>query len=103
MDELRGEQEMEKTQFSQFVEKLKTDADLRQKVVDAEQAAARDMDALKRIAADEGYDISGEIGRPQKAQPTPTAREMENSICFLTCCWIETSVWDTEGPSIGGF
>jgi hypothetical protein len=56
-----------------------------------------------QIAAEAGYDISGEIGRPATMQPTPTDQEMENATCVLTCCWVETSVWDTEGPSIGGF
>ena len=96
-------QEMEGSQVSDFVQRLKTDEVFRQRIIDAEKAAARDVDLIQQIAAEEGYDISGEIGRPSNLQLTPTDQEMENLICLLTCCWVETSVWTTEGPSIGGF
>ncbi|MFD3676432.1 hypothetical protein [Streptomyces sp. NPDC058613] len=77
------------SQFSEFVEKLKTDVHLRQKVLFAEHAVARDMDTLSRIAADEGFDIS-EITRPPQGQPTPTDSEMD--AMSATCCWVFTSV-----------
>jgi hypothetical protein len=83
---------MDGSQFSQFVEKLKTDADLRQKVIDLEKGVVHDLDTLRRIAADEGFDITAEMGRPQNAQPTPTAGEIENNRCLLTCCIVLTSV-----------
>jgi predicted ribosomally synthesized peptide with nif11-like leader len=94
---------MEGSQISQFIERIKSDEAFRQRIIDAEQAAARDVESISQIAAEAGYDISGEIGRPATMQPTPTDQEMENATCVLTCCWVETSVWDTEGPSIGGF
>lgn len=94
---------MADSELSLFIERIKTDDALRQKIVYAEKAAARGMDSIQQIAAEAGYNITGAISRPAKSQLTPTAREMENTACFLTCCWVETSVWDTEGPSIGGF
>ncbi len=94
---------MEGSQLALFVERLKTDEALRERVIEAEEAAARGLDSIRRIAADAGYDIAGELGRPGPVQPTPTDQEVENAICWLTCCLFETSVWDTEGPSIGGF
>lgn len=105
------------SQFAAFIERIKTDDVLRQRVIDAEQAAARDtlklkqeidvvnkanLDSIKGIAQEAGYDITMDIRRPEQ-QITPTDQEIENLRCFLTCCWVETSVWDTEGPSIGGF
>lgn len=94
---------MEGSQLALFVERLKTDEALAQRVIEAEEAAARGVDSIRRIAAEAGYDISGEIVRPDRTQLTPTDQEVENAICWLTCCVFETSVWTTEGPSIGGF
>jgi hypothetical protein len=109
---------MNSSQFASFIERIKTDDALRRKVAYAEESAARDtlrlkqdldqvsaanLEAINKIAEEAGYDLQMDIRRPEKAQITPTEQEVDNLRCILTCCWIETSVWDTEGPSIGGF
>ena len=109
---------MKNSQLSLLIEKIKTDDALRQKIIYAEKSAASNtlklkqeidvvseanLDSIKKIAKEAGYDITMDISRPEKMQITPTDQEIENLRCMLTCCWVATSVWDTEGPSIGGF
>jgi hypothetical protein len=86
---------MEGSSLAQFIEALKGDDGLRQKVVAAERAAAerinRDTDAITQIAAREGYTIDGWPGRPIKMLP-PQEFEEASGCCSWTCCYIETSV-----------
>jgi len=89
--------------FEAFVKKLQSDPALRQKIEEAEKSTAERFSVIKKIAKDAGYDIDLYATRPSQTSVKPTDQEVENLRCVFTCCWIETSVWDTEGPSIGGF
>jgi predicted ribosomally synthesized peptide with nif11-like leader len=91
------------TSLDAFVEKIKSDPALRSKIEEAEKSAMADFEKIKKIAKDAGHDIALDTARPDQVSYKPTDQEVENLRCMLTCCWIETSVWDTEGPSIGGF
>lgn len=84
---------MENSPFAQFIERVKGDEGLRQRVYDAEKALVRDIeghtDIITRIAAEAGYDITGWNGRPE-ARPTREELEAGDS-CTLTCCASLTS------------
>jgi hypothetical protein len=104
------------SQFALFIERLKTDDALRQKVAEAERAAVYEnsplkdkveelsearMTSLKEIAHEAGFDIGTNLRRPgDEVEVAPTEQEVENLCCWSTCCWIETSVWAVavEGP-----
>jgi len=102
-----GIEKMKNSQLSQFIEKIKTDEALRQKVLYAEKEAASkimklkeesdaimesNLEAVKRIAQEAGFDLTMDMSRPMKAV-TPTEQELESSDCYLfTCCLLGTSV-----------
>lgn len=83
--------------LAQFIERLRADDELKQRVVAAERVAAetiqRDTDAITQIAAEAGYDITGWRSRPDLTQPKPTDEELASDACcvLLTCCNIVTS------------
>jgi hypothetical protein len=84
---------MENSPFARFIERVKGDEDLRQRVYHAEEALARDIeghtDVITRIAAEAGYDITGWNGRPEARS---TRQELEaGDSCTLTCCASLTS------------
>ena len=90
---------MEGSSIEQFIEKLRTDDALRQRVVEAESAAARDInrgtDAITQLAAQEGFDISGWPGRPITEGPA-AAEESDFGCCTpspsnSTAPWTSTS------------
>lgn len=93
---------MEGSSIDQFIEHLKTDDALRRRIVEAETAAARDIngatDEITQIAAQEGFDISGWPGRPVNEAPVPTREELDSTACcvLLTCCVEETSMSVTK-------
>lgn len=76
------------TALAAFIDRVRTDEDLRRRVDEAERAVAGDIrqhsDTITRIAADAGYDISGWNSRPA-AQYTREELEAGDS-CTLTCC-----------------
>jgi hypothetical protein len=84
---------MDDSPLAGFIERMKIDDDLRQRVYDAEKATARDVkrhtDVLTQIAADAGYDITGWNGRPE-ARSSREELEAGDS-CTLTCCASLTS------------
>ena len=98
---------MQNSQLSQFVDKLRTDEALRQKLAAAEKEVQgkvvrllqendgirrANMEAVNRIAREAGFDLTMDMGRPDKGV-TPTAAEAESSSCWLfTCCLVGTSV-----------
>ncbi len=95
---------MEGSSIEEFIETLRTDDALRQRVVEAESAAARDInrgtDAITELAAKEGFDISGWPGRPITEGPA-AAEESDFGCCTLTCCLVQTSVavvQEADGP-----
>jgi hypothetical protein len=83
---------MDDSSLVRFVERLKTDEALRQRVIAAERAFSsnikRDTDAITQIAAEAGYDITGWTNRPDETRPTPTDQELRS---FRSCCWVVTS------------
>jgi hypothetical protein len=80
--------------IEQFIERLKHDEGLRQRLLEAESAAARDIDsgadAITQIAAQEGFDITGWPGRP--IHLPAEAESALSTCCVLTCCLLSTSV-----------
>ena len=108
---------MANSDLEAFIERLKTDDALRQRVTDAETVAGRDvlklrrqmegiaeanLTALSRIAEEAGYDLADAVQRPDEIQVTPSALEMESANCWLTCCIWQTSEWTTEPFSLTG-
>jgi Nif11 domain len=81
--------------IGQFIERLRNDEELRQRLLDAESAAARTIsggiDAITQIAAQEGFDITGWPGRPI-TELTPKMESDLSTCCVLTCCLLSTSV-----------
>lgn len=74
--------------LAEFIERMRTDEDLRRRMDEAEQAVARDIkhhtETITRIAADAGYDISNWNNRPEALY---TREELEaGDSCTLTCC-----------------
>jgi hypothetical protein len=51
------------------------------------------LDAVKKIAKQAGFDISSNVVAPKAIEVVPSALEKEISVsgCWLTCCWVETS------------
>jgi hypothetical protein len=84
--------------IEQFIERLRTDEALRQRILEAENAAARDInrgtDAITQIAAQEGFDIRGWPGRAITEVPLET--ESDFGCCTLTCCLAYTSATIAE-------
>lgn len=85
---------MEAYSLQQFLDRLKVDDALRQRVADAERAASsnmkRDMDVITQIAAEAGYDITGWSSRPRPLF-TPADEELGDSCPLTTCCLAFTS------------
>jgi hypothetical protein len=86
---------MDDSSVVNFIEQLKVDDRLRQKVTVAETALSatikRDTASIAEIAAEAGFDISGWSSRPSAEQPEPTEGEMISFCCTLTCCVVTTS------------
>ncbi|WP_161600511.1 hypothetical protein [Mycolicibacterium hodleri] len=85
------------TPLEQFIAKVRADEALRHKVFFAEAEAANALEALKRIAADEGFDLDASTPSAGAA-PTPTSAELESScgIVSATCCYTFTSTYIVE-------
>jgi hypothetical protein len=89
------------------VPSIQTDAALRRKVEQAEHsaegAAARvlreitslrnaNLDPIKKIAKEAGFDIERDIGRAQiDLAPHDHEKEDLGNCCHITCCWVLTS------------
>jgi hypothetical protein len=91
---------MAKTALAQFIDKVKSDKALRHKIIAAEKNAAQkiidsrkaNVDTIRKIAKDAGFDIEPELTRPT-AYIFPQENELESSCGVIkdTCCWVETS------------
>jgi Nif11 domain len=85
---------MDEQAIVQFIERVQSDDELRKKVEEAEKAASenmrRDADVITKLAADEGFDISGWTKRPDRPLYTPSDAERSDS-CTWTCCLAFTS------------
>jgi nitrogen fixation uncharacterized protein len=82
--------------FMDFVEALKSDPALKERVQQARQEAMtnvrREADAIAAIARDAGFDISEWARRPTDAKRPPN----QVDFCALTCCLAWTSTVDSE-------
>jgi hypothetical protein len=91
---------MTKPIIAQFIDKVKADKELHQKILAAERHAAKqiievrksNVDAIKQIAQEAGFAIEEELARPQTVM-FPQASEIESSCGVIkdTCCYLETS------------
>lgn len=85
---------MSESSLARFIEKLRTDPALKERVLQAEQAAAanirREADAIAAIAAEAGFDISEWAKRPSAGSVDPLEDE-KASCADLTCCLVGTS------------
>jgi hypothetical protein len=106
---------MEKTHVELFLEKVRTDNALREKVLQFEEKARasamsvqRDIEINTRanalsmvaIAKEAGYDIPIDFFRGTRARVSPTEQEIAGSRCTLTCCIAGTSCFHTCWLSI---
>lgn len=86
---------MDRLTIEQFIDRLRSDEELRQQLLAAEAAAASaigsGVDAITQIAAREGFDITGWQGRSITQLPPETESDL-STCCVLTCCLLSTSV-----------
>jgi hypothetical protein len=87
---------MTRSSFMDFVEALKSDPALKERVQQARQEAMtnirREADAIAAIARDAGFDISEWAKRPTDGKSPPT---QSDSRCLFTCCLQYTSTVDS--------
>ncbi|MBK8468348.1 MAG: hypothetical protein WAR57_07205 [Candidatus Phosphoribacter sp.] len=111
------QRDQDRSQLAQFVEMLNSDPKLRQRLEVAEREAAdrtqqlkddldrvnrENMAVLQAIASERGLDLSLDLERPDRLT-TPSDMELQAVGCWLTCCFVLTSVWDGEGiPTVDG-
>lgn len=101
---------MPKAQVELFLEKIKTDDELREKILEFEEKAranalrlAQETESNARanaytitaIAKEAGFDISQDFFRQAKLPMTFTDKEIEAESCWSTCCWVATSCLHT--------
>jgi len=81
--------------LADFVEALKSDPALKERVKQAERAAMtnirREADAIAAVAADAGFDLSEWAKRPTDGKHTPPGEAVKIDDCTLTCCLVATS------------
>lgn len=104
-----------KTPVELFLDKIKTDDALKQKVSkfeetaregalqverEAENQAKANALTIMSLAKEAGFDIPLDFFRQSKAFLVASDKEAEGSDCTLTCCWVATSClhtcWWTE-------
>jgi hypothetical protein len=103
---------MPKSQVELFLERIRTDSALREKILKFEEKArvsamslARDRETtakanaytITEIAKEAGYDIPRDFFRETKSHVSPTEQEIEAASCTIsaTCCWVATSCLHT--------
>src|SRR4051812_23216530 len=83
---------MTDSSFTDFLEALKSDPSLMERVQQARQETTtnvrRDADAIAAIARDAGFDISEWAERPTDRKDPPSESDL---FCLLTCCLMYTS------------
>jgi hypothetical protein len=96
------------SQLISFINKIQADDTLKRKIIAAEKTAsteatalahrvealrAHNLEAIKAIAKEAGFDIVPDIGRPEALDVAPHDHDKEDlgDCCHLTCCWVETS------------
>jgi hypothetical protein len=84
--------------FMDFVEALKSDPALKERVQQARQEATTNIsgeaDAIAAIARDTGFDINEWAKRPTDGKSTPNQLDLGCSL--LTCCLIVTSTLEPD-------
>jgi hypothetical protein len=101
---------MQKSQIELFLERIRTDNELREKILKFEEKARASALSLEQeietntranaytiiaIAKEAGYDIPRDFFRETKSRVSPTEQEIEGARCTLTCCWVATSCLQT--------
>jgi hypothetical protein len=101
---------MAKSQIELFLEKIKSDRALREKVEKFEEKARIGAESVQQeietnaranahtiimIAKEAGFDIPDDFFRDAKPNIAATDQEMAGSDCTLTCCWVATSCLHT--------
>lgn len=101
---------MSKSQVELFLEQIKNDSALREKIEKFEEKARVSADSIQQeietnaranahtimtIAKEAGYDIPSDFFRDSKTHFAATDQEMVGSNCTLTCCWVATSCLHT--------
>jgi hypothetical protein len=86
---------MDDSPLGGFIERLRNDDELRQRVTDAETELAAtikgETSAITQIAADAGFDISGWNNSPRIPGPNTGDLLSPSFCCSLTCCVVSTS------------
>ena len=105
---------MEKSQVELFIDRIKTDGKLMEKVLKLEEKARagamrlqQDIETNARanayttmaIAKEAGYDIPSDFFRQAKSPVSPTEQEIAGARCGFTCCWLGTSCHQTCGQT----
>jgi hypothetical protein len=76
-----------------FIEAVKTDASLKQRLLEAQKQASvnirREADAIAAVAAEAGFDLSEWAKRPVDGRPDHDAKTKDD--CGMTCCFVATS------------
>jgi Nif11 domain len=83
--------------FMDFVEALKSDPALKERVQQARQEAMtnirREADAIAAIARDAGFDMNEWAKRPTDGKSPPNESELG---CLFTCCLMYTSTVEPD-------
>jgi hypothetical protein len=105
---------MEKSQVELFLERIKTDNELREKIQKFEEEARasalireQEIDTSVRanaytiigIAKEAGYDIPRDFFHEAKSVVSATEQEIAGARCAFTCCWLGTSCHQTCGQT----
>jgi hypothetical protein len=87
---------MSSSSFMDFVEALKSDPALKERVQQARQESTTDIrreaDAIAAIARDSGFDINEWAKRPTDAKRPPK----QSDFCLFTCCLMYTSTVEPD-------
>jgi hypothetical protein len=88
---------MSGSSVADFIEALKTDPDLKNRVLEAQRQGSaniqREADAIAAIAAEAGFDLGDWARRPADGRPEPVTEDEKTlpDDCSATCCLVATS------------
>jgi Nif11 domain len=87
---------MSGSNLADFIQALKSDPALKERVMQAEREAMtnirRKADAITAVAGDAGFDLSEWAKRPTDGKYTPPDEAVKTKDdCNLTCCLVATS------------
>jgi hypothetical protein len=88
---------MKGSSFMDFIEALKSDPALMERVRKVRQETMADVhresESIAAIARDSGFDLTEWARRPTDGKRTPQNSDL---ICLLTCCLMYTSTLDVD-------